>query len=279
MLRGANPSRRFEPDSHPGFLRVFANCPRHHEANRQSCIGRFFSGRCLNEIRAGHHRDRAGSTHVAQRHQIASAQNDLHVHGATGLLEPGNLIIEFLPATAENMGSRDDHVDLLRARFHRASNLRHSLGKRRKSRGKTGRNRGHPHRAAFQRPTRRFDKAVVDTDRPHLNIQFLNLQPLQQLVPQRIPALGAQSPHALIRIVARKGRQIHARDCAQQPCHLPFFLDAAPQDMALGTPLNCAGIDAYLLHPFEIQRNPAIGEQGLARERGNRSAHGRMDRF
>src|SRR5579871_5490061 len=115
------------------------------------------------------------------------------------------------------------------------------------------------------------DKAVVHADGRHSDVEVFDAQPPYQVLLDRMNALGAQAAHALLGVVAREGRQVHAGDCAQQPRDLPVFLHRAAQDVALRAPFHGAGVDPHLPHPVEIQRNAAIREQRPPAQCGDRS--------
>ena len=235
----------------------------------KSGVGRLFAGGCFDEVGARHHGDEAGAGHVAQGQQIAGAQNDFHVRWAAGLLERGDLIVEFLPSSAEDVSPGDDDVDLVRSGLDRAANFGDALGHRRKASGKSRGNGRHSNAAAFERPRRRFDKAVIDANRRDLDFEFFDLQLLYQVVLDGLPGLGAQAAHALVGVVAGKSGQIHAGDGAQQPGGLPFFFHRAARNVSLRPALHRAGVDANLLHPVEIQRDAAIREQRTPGKRGD----------
>ena len=60
---------------------------------------------------------------LRKRQKIARSQDDLHMRHAAGLLESCDFVVQRLPAPAENMGARDDDIDLLRAGFYRPANF------------------------------------------------------------------------------------------------------------------------------------------------------------
>ena len=130
LLRSADSTCGFESDCHSGFLRIFADAARHHEADRQRRIRRFFPGRGFDEICARHHGDNAGPGHVSQGQEVAGSENHFHVRRTTRLFECRDLVVERLPLAAEDVGARDHHINIVRSRLDRSPNLRHALGKR-----------------------------------------------------------------------------------------------------------------------------------------------------
>ena len=151
LLRRPDTACRLEAHRHTGFLRVVTNRARHHQADRQGRVRRLFPGRSLDEVRARHHRHHTRPRHVPQRQQVAGPEDHLHVSRSARLLERRNLIVERLPASAKNMRSSDDHIDLVRARLYRPPNLRYPLSQRRQSSRKSRGHRRHMNPAALQR--------------------------------------------------------------------------------------------------------------------------------
>ncbi len=210
LLGGPNSAGRLQSHCHAGFLRIFADGARHHKADRQRRIGRLFTGRCLDEIRARHHGDEAGARDIAQREQIAGAKNDFHVGQAAGLLELGNFVVESLPLAAEHVGTSNDHINVVGPGFHRAADFGNAFGERRKSGGKSGGNRRHPHSAALKSAHRGLHEGVIDANSSDLDVELFNPQALHQVILDRMPGLRAKAPHAVFGIVAGKGsRSMH----------------------------------------------------------------------
>ncbi len=149
---------------------VFANRTRHHQAHRQRGVDSFFSRRRFDEIGAGHHGYDAGPRNVAQREQVAASQNHFHVRVAAGGFECGDFVVQRLPAPAENVRAGDDHVNFVRARLHGAPDFRHALVERRKSRGKSRRNRGDFDPASLQRAKGCLHESVINAYRRHFDV-------------------------------------------------------------------------------------------------------------
>ena len=168
------------------------------------------------------------------------------------------------------MGARDDDIDLMRARFHRAANFRDALGERRESGGKSGGDRRNVNAASFQCMQRGFDESVINANRAHLDAEFLDAEFLHEILLDGLSRLRAQSPHALIGVVAGERCQIHAGDRAQKPCGLPFFLHRSARHLRLGAAFHGARVHANFLHPVQIERNAGVREQRTPGERGDR---------
>jgi len=77
--------------------------------------------------------------------------------------------------------------------------------------------------AAFKRAQRRLNKRVVNANGRNLDLQFLDAKLLFQFGLNRVPALRTQPANALVRVISRKRRQVHAGDRSQKPSCLPFF--------------------------------------------------------
>ena len=260
LLGRANAARRLESHRHARPLGIVADAPHHHQRNRQRRVHAFLARRSLDKVRPGHHRHPTGPRHVAQRHQVAGAENRLHVHvGPARLAERRNFVVERLPLAVENMRARNDNVDLLRARFHRAVNLLHALGQRIQPRRKPRRNCSHRNARSFKRLHRRLHKHVIHAHRAHGQVQVLNAETLHNVPLQRIARLGAQPPHALDRVVAAQRGQVHARNGAQQPRRLGVFFHRAPRHLRRRAPLHRAGVHPHLVHPVQIERHAPVG--------------------
>src|SRR5271163_970251 len=177
-----------------------------------------------------------------------------------GLLERRYLIVESLPASAENVCSGDDDIDLMRASLHRAANFINPLLQRRQTGRETSGDSGNVYSAAFERAQCCLYKWVVDADGGDFNLQFFDPEFLFQLRLDGMAAFGAQAAHALISVVAGEGGQIHAGDGAQKPRRLPFFFYSPARDLGLRPALNGAGVDTDLTDPIEIKRNADVGQ-------------------
>ena len=184
-------------------------------------------------------------------------------------MKDSDFVIKCLPFASENVGSRDHHVDLVRAGFYRAPNLSDALSQRRQAGGESGGNRGYTNTAALKRPPRGLDKRVIHTDGRDLDLKTLNSQPLFQIGLNRMPALGTQAAHALVGVIPGERGQVHATDGAEQPRGLPFFFHRATGNLALRPALNRAAIDPDLLHPVEVERNSAVGKKRMSGKRGD----------
>ena len=175
------------------------------------------------------------------------------------------------------MSACDDHVDFIRPGLHRAANFIDALPERRKSGGKTGRDRSHVDPAALDRPASRLHKRVIDAHRRNLNPEALHPKFLREFLLNRLPRLRAQAPHALVGVIAGKRGQVHTGDGAKQPSGLPFLLHRSPRDQRLRAALDRAGIHAHRVNPIQIERDAAVGLQvapGVLRNGGV----GRRDR-
>src|SRR5437588_10657246 len=170
------------------------------------------------------------------------------MRGSTSVLERGDLIVQRLPFRAEDVRAGNDHVNLVRAGFHRAANFRDALFKRRK----TGReSRGHcchMNAAAFNGASRALDESVIDAHSRDLDIEAFDAQLLHKFLLKRLPRLGAQAAYTLVRIISGERRQIHASDGAQEPSRLPFLLYRSPRSDGLRAALDGARVHAYRVY-------------------------------
>ena len=190
---------------------------------------------------------------------------------AASLLEGRNFVVERLPASAENMGAGDDHIDLMRARFHRAADFCDTLRERREACRKSGGNCSNVNSASLHCVQRSFDESVIHANRPHLNAEFFDTEFLHEILLERLSRLPAQSSHALIRVIARECCQIHARDRAQEPRSLPFFLDGAACHLRLGAAFHGSRVHANVLQPVQIERNADVREERTPGKCGDRT--------
>ena len=125
----ADAACRFEADFVAGALQVFTDGTHHHETDFQRGVDRFFTGGCLDEVRACHHGDQAGLVDLFERTQVAGGEDSLHVGSlAAGLAELGDLIVERFPVTGQDEVAGNDHVDFTRACLDGLLDLADTLG-------------------------------------------------------------------------------------------------------------------------------------------------------
>src|SRR5262249_28929489 len=205
------------------------------------------------KVGASHHGDKAGTSDIAQREYVASAEDRLHVSVATGVLEGGNLVVEFLPPAGKNVSASDNDVNLMRAGFHGTANFGDAFLQRREPGGKSGGDGGYTNACALGCPQRRFGESVINTNCGYFDSQLFYSQFFYEFMLKRLTGFGAEAAHTFFRIVARKGGQIHAGNRTQLPCCLPFFFYGPAGNMSLCPALYRAGIDVDLPQPVEIQ--------------------------
>src|SRR2546422_2677270 len=145
-----------------------------------------------------------------------------------------------LPFSAKNMGPRDDHVNLLRASFHRAADFRDAFREGRKTRGEPRRNRRNSYAAALQSAPRGLHETVIDTNGGYFQVELSDSEPLPNFLLDGLAGFPAQAAHALVGIVAGESRQVHAGNGAQEPSRLPFLLYRPPRDEGLGAAFHRA---------------------------------------
>src|ERR1700704_763035 len=185
------------------------------------------------------------------------------------VLERGDLIVERLPFSAEDVRACDHHIDFVCAGFYRAPNFRHALLERRKTGRKSRGNRSHMNAAPLDGTPRGFNEGVIDTHGSDLDLEALNPELLNEFVLNRLSRLGAQAANALVRVVAGECRQIHAGDRAQEPCCLPFFLYRSTGAYGLRAALDGTGVHAHRVEAIQIQRDTAVGLEITPRVIGN----------
>ena len=122
------------------------------------------------------------------------------------------------------------------------------------------------HAASFQSMQSGFDEGVINTDSADLHAEFLDAQFVDDVLLDGMARLRTKTAHALVGVVARKSSQVHTRNRAQQPSCLPVFLHSAPRDLRLCSAFDRAGVDANLLQPVQIKRNPRVRQERSARE-------------
>src|ERR1017187_6191706 len=187
-----------------------------------------------------------------------------------GLPESRDLIVERLPASAENMGARDHDIDLMRPRFHRPANFRNALGERRQARGKSGGDCRNVNAASLQGVQRGFDEAVVDAHGAHLDAEVLDPEFLYEILLNGLSRLRAQSPHALVGVIAGERGQVHAGNPTQKPRGLPFFLYRPASHLGLRPAFHGARVDPNVLQPIQIEGNTGVGEKRTSGEGSDR---------
>src|SRR5262249_14250404 len=217
-----------------------------------------FSGGGFDEVCSGHHGDQTRLCDIAQSKQVAGAENHFQVRRATSVFEGDDFVIKFLPLCAERMRASDNHVNFLRAGGNGAANFGNPIFKGRKSSRKSGRNSGDIDFRAFECAARCFHKKVINTDCTNLNVQVSDSKFLDKLVLERLASFGAETANALVGVMDRKCREVHAGDGAEEPGNLPLFLDGAASDERGCATLDCAGVYANAFNPIEIERSAAV---------------------
>src|SRR5258708_38624256 len=124
------------------------------------------------------------------------------MRGPASVFERGDLIVERLPFSAEDVRASYDHVDFVGAGFHRAPNFRHAFLEGRKTRRKPRGNRGNMNATAFDRTPRGFDEGVINADGSDLDIEAFDAKFLHKFVLNRLSRLGAQPADTLAGVVA-----------------------------------------------------------------------------
>ena len=94
---------------------------------------------------------------------------------------------------------------------------------------------------------------MIHANRRNLDVEIFDSQAFYEFVLNRLPGLRAQAADALVGVVSRKGREVHAGDGPQQPCRLPVFFHGATRHMTLRPAFHGAGIHSNLLHPIQIE--------------------------
>jgi hypothetical protein len=150
------------------------------------------------------------------------------------------------------MSPRNDNIDVIRSRFHRAANFFNSLAHGRQAGRKSRGNRGHANPTASQRSDRGFNETMVYANRRHFEVEIFDLKTLQKFTLNRLPRFGAQASHAVVGVISGKRGQVHAGDCPQEPSRLPFFFHRSPRPEGLRPALHCAGVHAHLFDPIKI---------------------------
>src|SRR5438132_3137810 len=181
------------------------------------------------------------------------------MRGSTSVLERGDLIVQGLPFRAEDVRACNDHVDFVRAGFHRAPDFRDTFLERRKAGRESRGHRGHVNAAPLDGASRALDESVIDAHSRDLDIEAFDAQLLHEFLLKRLPRLGAQAAYTLVRIVSGERRQIHASDGTQEPSRLPFLLYRSPRTDGLRPALDSAGVHAHRAHPIQIERYAAVG--------------------
>src|SRR5579859_2627857 len=202
LLRSLDAAGRFKTDSDAGFLGIFSNHAGHDETDGKRCVNSFFSSGSLDEVRTSHHRNETCLRDIAQREQIAGAENNLEMRRTARVLEGDDFVIEFLPMRPEDVRARDDDVNFLRACRDGTANFGDAIFEGRQACGKTCRDRGDVDFCAFERATGSFNEEMIDADSSNLNIQIGNAELLHDVMLNRLPRLGAEAANALVGIVA-----------------------------------------------------------------------------
>ena len=113
-----------------------------------------------------------------------------------------DFVVQRLPVASEDVGARDDDVDLPGPGRHRRGNLREALFEGAQPRGKTRRHR----RDRDPRPAQRFHcrghERVIDADGRDLNVELPGAQSVEQVFAEGTSRLCAQPPDVPRRVVA-----------------------------------------------------------------------------
>src|SRR5437867_12827826 len=96
------------------------------------------------------------------------------MRGSTSVLERGDLIVQRLPFRAEDVRACNDHVNLVRAGFHRAANFRDALFKRRKTGGEPRGHCCHMNAAASTGAPRGFDEGMINAHGCDVDVETLS---------------------------------------------------------------------------------------------------------
>jgi len=106
---------------------------------------------------------------VGERAELAGRQDRLDVGVPAGLPERFHLVVERVPVAAQNVGARDDDIDLLGTVLYRGFDFGQSLGEGRKPSGEARAHGGNRYRGAFQVAYAVAHVLVVDADGPGMN--------------------------------------------------------------------------------------------------------------
>ena len=195
---------------------------------------------------------------VAQRLQIARAEDRLQMRRPAGLAHRRDLVVERAPLAAEHMSAGDDDVDLARALADRVADLVEPQLQRREAGGKAGRDGGDGNSRAFERLHRRADHGRIDADRRDRGLKVRETERGEKLLAQGTARLGAEAAHALGRVVAGKRREVDAGHRLHEPGGLVFLLDRAAGRQRRGAALDRARVDADVLEPIGRERRARI---------------------
>jgi hypothetical protein len=127
---------------------------------------------------------------------------------STGFPEDTDFVIEGFPVTRQDMPASDHDVDFARAGLNGRGDLLDPLSEGAQARRESRRHRAHRHGRSLQGVQRRRHQGRVDAHRSHPQIQVNGTQLLQQLRPQRLAGLGAQSAYPSRCVIAGKGGQV-----------------------------------------------------------------------
>src|SRR5882724_8585920 len=133
-----------------------------------------------------------------------------------------------------------------------------TFGERRKTGREARRDRGHMNPTSFDSAARRFDERVVHAHGRYLDLRAFNAKLLHDSLLEGLARFGAKPKHALVSIVTGKRGEVHARNGAQQPRGLPFFLHRASSHQGLRAALHGAGVHADGIHPIQVERYAAV---------------------
>src|SRR5260370_9142934 len=115
------------------------------------------------------------------------------MRGPASVFERGDLIVQRLPFSAEDVRARDHHVDFVSAGFHRAPNFRHAFLKRGKTRRESLGDRSNMNAAAFNRAPCGFHDGLINADGSDLDIEALDATLLREFLLNRLSRLCAQT--------------------------------------------------------------------------------------
>src|SRR5579871_5224277 len=107
--------------------------------------------------------------------------------GPASVFEGDDFVVKFLPLSSEDVGTRDDDVNFLRARSDGAANFRNAILKGRKPRGETRGDGRDIYIGTFEGAAGGFDKEVIDTNGANVNMQIGDAKFLNNFVLNWLP--------------------------------------------------------------------------------------------
>src|SRR5208337_174726 len=110
---------------------------------------------------------------------------------------------------------------------------------------------------------------VIHADGADLNVKCFDSQLLHDFTLDRLARFRAETPDALLVVVATQRGKVHAGDSAEHPGDLPVLFHGPACHQGGGAALDRAGVHANLLQPIQIQRSPAIRRKGASVQQGD----------